>query len=102
MTDVSEFPAMARAAEILDGLNGHRQRQAFAFLAERYGWSLQPSGKKITCPVAFSRLWRSIAELDYGPWWRVTVNGKPNPKMPGGITAHREQIVKEQAHGSSI
>ena len=46
--EVSEFPAMARAAEILDQLDGHRQRQAFAFLAERYGWNLQPSGKKIT------------------------------------------------------
>ena len=60
------------------------------------------SGAEITCPVALSRLWRSIAELDYGPWWRVTVNGKPNPIMPGGITAHREHIVNEQAHGSSI
>jgi hypothetical protein len=46
--DVSEFPAMARAAEILNALDGHRQRQAFAFVAERYGWSLQPAAKKIT------------------------------------------------------
>jgi hypothetical protein len=48
MTEVSEFPAMARTAEILDGLDAHRQRQAFAFLAERYGWNLQPAAKKIT------------------------------------------------------
>ena len=47
-TDISEFPAMARTAQMLDQLDGHRQRQAFAFLAERYGWNLQPSGKKIT------------------------------------------------------
>jgi hypothetical protein len=46
--DISEFPAMARAAEILDALDGHRQRQAFAFLAERYGWNLQPAAKKST------------------------------------------------------
>jgi hypothetical protein len=39
---------MARAAEILDALDGHRQRQAFAFVAERYGWNLQPAAKKIT------------------------------------------------------
>ena len=46
-TDVSEFPAIAQAAEILDQLEPHRQRQAFAFLAERYGWNLAPSPKKI-------------------------------------------------------
>ena len=45
--DLPEFPAIARAVEILDQLDGHRQRQVFAFLAERYGWSLQPSPKKI-------------------------------------------------------
>ena len=39
---------MARAVEILDQLDSHRQRQAFAFLAERYGWNLQPSTKKTT------------------------------------------------------
>lgn len=48
MTSTPEFPAMARAAEILDQLDGHRQRQAFAFLAERYGWNLAPAAKKIT------------------------------------------------------
>jgi len=48
MTQTAEFPAMARASEILDALDGHRQRQAFAFLAERYGWNLQPATKKIT------------------------------------------------------
>ncbi len=47
-TDVSEFPALQEAARILDALDGHRQRQACAFFAERYGWNLQPSAKKIT------------------------------------------------------
>jgi hypothetical protein len=44
---VSEFPAMAQVAAVLDQLDPHRQRQAFAFLAERYGWNLAPSPKKI-------------------------------------------------------
>ena len=57
MNDVSEFPAMAQAAQILDQLDGHRQRQAFAFLAERYGWNLQPAGKRI--PATPSRNNRS-------------------------------------------
>lgn len=35
-------------AEILDALDGHRQRQAFALLAERYGWNLQPAAEKTT------------------------------------------------------
>jgi hypothetical protein len=47
-TDVSEFPALQEATQILDALDGHRQRQVCAFCAERYGWSLQPSAKKIT------------------------------------------------------
>jgi hypothetical protein len=46
-TDGSEFPAIARATEVLDKLDDHRQRQVFAFLAERYGWNLQPTAKKI-------------------------------------------------------
>ena len=48
MTDVSEFPALQEATQILDALDGHRQRQVCAFCAERYGWNLQPSAKKIT------------------------------------------------------
>jgi hypothetical protein len=48
MTDVSEFPAIAAAAQVVDQLDGHRQRQVCAFFAERYGWNLQPSAKKIT------------------------------------------------------
>ena len=48
MNDVSEFPALQEATQILDALDGHRQRQVCAFCAERYGWNLQPSAKKIT------------------------------------------------------
>jgi hypothetical protein len=47
MTDVSEFPAIAAAAQVVDQLDGHRQRQVCAFLAARYGWNLQPSAKKV-------------------------------------------------------
>jgi hypothetical protein len=47
-TDVSEFPAIGSAAQVVDQLDPHRQRQVCAFVAERYGWNLQPSGKKIT------------------------------------------------------
>ena len=45
--DVSEFPAIAAAAQVVGQLDGHRQRQVCAFLAARYGWNLQPSAKKI-------------------------------------------------------
>ena len=48
MTDVSEFPAIANAAQVVDQLDPHRQRQVCAFLAARYGWNLQPAGKRIT------------------------------------------------------
>jgi len=48
MTASSEFPALQEAAQVIDQLDGHRQRQALAFLAERYGWNLQPAAKKIT------------------------------------------------------
>ena len=47
MTDVSEFPAIANAAQVVDQLDDHRQRQVCAFLAARYGMNLQPSTKKI-------------------------------------------------------
>ena len=47
-TDVSEFPAIAAVAQVVDQLDGHRQRQVCAFFAERYGWNLQPAAKKIT------------------------------------------------------
>jgi hypothetical protein len=48
MTDVSEFPAIAAVAQVVDQLDSHRQRQVCGFFAERYGWNLQPSAKKIT------------------------------------------------------
>jgi hypothetical protein len=47
MNDLAEFPAIANAAQVVDQLDGHRQRQVCAFLAARYGWNLQPSAKKI-------------------------------------------------------
>ncbi len=53
------------------------------------------AGAEITCPMAASKYWRIVAELDFGPWWRVTVNGKPNPRMPGGIGEHRTRLILE-------
>jgi alkylated DNA nucleotide flippase Atl1 len=35
----------------------------------------------------------AIAEVT--PWWRVTKEGKPNPKMPGGIERHRALLLEE-------
>lgn len=45
--DVSKFPALEEATQILGPLDGHRQRQVMAFVFERYGWNLQPAAKKI-------------------------------------------------------
>lgn len=47
MNTVSEFPAFERVARVVDPLDAHRQRQVFAFIAERYGWNVQPTARKI-------------------------------------------------------
>jgi hypothetical protein len=42
------IPGAEEAAQVLDQLDPHRQRQALALVAERYGSNLQPAAKKIT------------------------------------------------------
>ncbi|CAN5706693.1 hypothetical protein BH11ARM2_BH11ARM2_07200 [soil metagenome] len=52
------------------------------------------TGADITCPYAAGLCWRLVAEdaetdgADETPWWRVTADGKPNPKLPGGAERH--------------
>lgn len=68
--DVSEFPAIANAAQVVDQLDPHRQRQVCAFLAARYGWNLQPSAKKVTTAASpnnrseFAAIETATEELD--------------------------------------
>jgi hypothetical protein len=47
VTAAPEFPTLAQAAELLNKLDEHRRRQALAMLAERYGFNLPPSQKRI-------------------------------------------------------
>lgn len=60
------------------------------------------NGADVTCPRAASIGWRLSAELAEEelvtdvPWWRVTLDGKPNPKLPGGAERHRELIASER------
>ena len=53
------------------------------------------AGAEITCPMVANKYWRIVAELELAPWWRVTVNGKPSPRMPGGIVEHRARLASE-------
>jgi hypothetical protein len=108
MTDVSEFPAIAAAAQVVDQLDGHRQRQVCAFLAARYGWNLQPSAKKFATAASpnnrseFAAIKTATEELDqltadqqrqaitllaarYD--WKVTADYKP---PSGGFTRKRK------------
>ena len=63
------------------------------------------SGADITCPYTAGVCWRIVAEaaeedrieglLPIAPWWRVTKDGKPNPKLPGGAESHRLHLLSE-------
>ncbi len=65
----------------------------------------EESGAGTTCPFVAGIFWKLIAEAadenladgidDRTPWWRVTKDGKPNPKLPGGIDRHRALLVEE-------
>jgi len=60
---------------------------------------------EVTCPRATSLAWLLVAEAaeearrdgapDVTPWWRVTLDRKPNPRLPGGIDGHRERLAAE-------
>ncbi len=59
----------------------------------------------VTCPFAMSVGWRLVAHAaeedraegstEVTPWWRLTRDKKPDPKMPGGIENHRSLLAKE-------
>lgn len=61
----------------------------------------------ISCPMCMGIYWRIVAECaeedraevktDITPYWRVTANGKPNPKLPGGAEHHKALIDSEKA-----
>lgn len=57
------------------------------------------------CPAVLNRYWKWIAAAsedvnctctDFkAPWWRVTANGKLNPKLPGGVEAQQQKLLAE-------
>ncbi len=63
------------------------------------------AGADVTCPFAAGVCWRIVADAaeedrigeaaGVTPWWRVTRDGKPNPKMPGGAERHRALLLEE-------
>jgi len=63
------------------------------------------SGADITCPFTAGVCWTLVAEAsekeridgrtEVAPWWRVTRDGKPNPKLPGGEMRHRALLLEE-------
>ena len=63
------------------------------------------SGAEIACPMVSGIFWRLVAEAAeedraegverITPWWRVTKDGKPNPKLPGGEERHRALLSAE-------
>ena len=104
MTDVSEFQAIASAAQVVDQLDGHRKRQVCAFLAARYGWNLQPAGKRTTLAPnphnrsEFAAIETATDELDQLTTdqqrqaitllaaryeWKITADYKPPAPGPG-------------------
>lgn len=58
------------------------------------------AGAEMACPVATKHCWRLVAEVaeEQGlktPWWRLTLDGKPNSCTPGGVDRHRELALAE-------
>jgi alkylated DNA nucleotide flippase Atl1 len=58
-------------------------------------------GAEVTCPMVVGIQWRMIAEFAdetnnaQVPWWRMTQDGKPNPRLPGGAERHRKLLREE-------
>ncbi|RYG44349.1 hypothetical protein EON79_15065 [bacterium] len=60
----------------------------------------EASGAEVTCPRATTLAWFLVAEAaeeeraagasEVTPWWRVTRDGRPDPRLPGGAARHRE------------
>ena len=60
-------------------------------------------GAGCVCPFMTNKGWKLVAlaaEEDGSdartPWWRLTVDGKPNPKLPGGAEAHQALLASER------
>lgn len=54
------------------------------------------SGADVTCPYAAGVCWRLVAEDGTeAPWWRVTADGRPNSKLPGGAERHQALLAEE-------
>ncbi|HWD37360.1 MAG TPA: hypothetical protein VG944_00805 [Fimbriimonas sp.] len=65
----------------------------------------QSFGAEVTCPYAARVGWELAAEAaeedrlagasSVTPWWRVTKDGKPHSKLPGGAENHRRLLLME-------
>jgi alkylated DNA nucleotide flippase Atl1 len=65
----------------------------------------EASGAEVTCPRATTICWLLVAEAaeedraegasDVTPWWRITRERKPDPRLPGGIANHRALLLNE-------
>lgn len=55
----------------------------------------QAAGAETTCPYAFRVGWLAVAQEDGTPWWRVTRDGRPEPRLPGGAEEHRAKLLEE-------
>jgi alkylated DNA nucleotide flippase Atl1 len=61
----------------------------------------EQAGADVTCPRATTLGWLLVAEAaeedpsDSTPWWRVTRERKPEARLPGGVSRHRELLLSE-------
>lgn len=51
----------------------------------------------VTCPFMARKCWEMVASMGLAdaPWWRITLEGKANAKVPGGVLRHRELALAE-------
>ncbi len=65
----------------------------------------EQSDADVTCPYTARVCWALVAEAaeedraegkpDVTPWWRVTKDGAPSAKTPGGPERHRSLLLAE-------
>jgi alkylated DNA nucleotide flippase Atl1 len=61
----------------------------------------EANGADVTCPRATTIGWLLVAEAaeedgsDDTPWWRLTRDGKTEPKLPGGREGQRAKLAEE-------
>ncbi len=63
------------------------------------------AGADVTCPYSARICWELVAQAaeedraegktEVTPWWRVTKDGKPSAKLPGGEGRHRALLQAE-------